>query len=152
MYNEFHLDNNITYSIDMIRLKTYISYFDFSTLEFRFDTCWSNFVNKKYFSSKYSDFKYNYVIEVGEGVSFWFGFYHNSEKVNTSNENVYNLTIEFNPNKVKHNKILSYLLNLSSNWYLKSFDLALDLRINILDIIGYDKGRKKELKVISARF
>lgn len=41
MYNKFIEDNNMTYSVDMLRLKTYITYSIFTEIEFRFDTVWN---------------------------------------------------------------------------------------------------------------
>lgn len=66
---------NVTYSIDMLRLKTYISYSDFSEIEFRFKTCWSCFVKNSYTSARLEQFFYNYNIEIEEGQSFWFRLY-----------------------------------------------------------------------------
>lgn len=148
MYYESIVKNNITYSVDMLRLKTYLSYTKFSELEFRFKTIWSSFVKKFYTSSGISSFFYNYNIEVGEGQSFYFGFLHNTEKRSNSDNSEYNFTIEFNPNKLKDNKILLYLLNISCDWFIKSCDLAFDLPVNILNII-YDKGRKRNVHIFS---
>ena len=148
MYFESIVKNNITYSVDMLRLKTYLSYTKFTEIEFRFKSIWSSFVKKFYTSSGISSFFYNYNIEVGEGQSFYFGFLHNTEKRDSNNDNEYNFTIEFNPNKLKDNNILMYLLNLSGNWFIKSCDLAFDLPVNILNII-YDKGRKRNIHIFS---
>lgn len=137
-------DNNITYSIDMIRLKTYITYSVFTEIEFRFKTCWKDFIKRYYTSPRQKEFFYNYVIEI-EDNSFWFGFCHNNERRSFFEESEYNFTIEFNPNKLKDNKIIEYLLNLSGDWYIKSFDLAMDLKINILDIITDTSGRRRDL-------
>lgn len=144
-------DNNIIYSVDMIRLKTYISYSLFSEVEFRFDTCWAEYVEKQWTSGRAFNFFYNYNIKIEDGISFYFGFLHNSEKRSDNDSLKYNFTIEFNPNKVQDNKILLYLLDLSGEWYIKSLDLACDLKINILDII-YDKGLKRSVKSISNGF
>lgn len=135
--------NNITYSIDKIRLKTFLTYSVFSEIEFRFKTVWKDFIKKQYTTPQQQQFFYNYVIEVGEGQSFWFGFCHNTERRSFYEEAEYNFTIEFNPNKLKDNKIIEYLLRLSGKWYIKSFDLAMDLKINILDIITDISGRKE---------
>ena len=144
--------DNITYSIDMIRLKTYISYSKFSEIEFRFATCWKNYVKKNFSSSQIKNFFYNYVIEIEEGKSFWFGFLHNSEKRQGDIKNrfgkivedTYNFTIEFNPNKIKDFFLIDYLLNLSDEWYIVSYDLALDLKVNILDLIWDMSGKHLE--------
>lgn len=153
LYNEKKQEhNNITYSIDMIRLKTYISYSKFSEIEFRFATCWKNFVKKNFSSAQIKNFFYNYVIEIEEGKSFWFGFLHNSENrqnnIRDINGNIidaiYNFTIEFNPNKIKKNDIISYLLSISDEWYIKSYDLALDIKVSILDLIWDLSGKHLE--------
>lgn len=153
LYNkEKQFFDNITYSIDMIRLKSYISYSKFSEVEFRFNTCWKKFLKKNFSSSQLQNFFYNYVIEIEEGVSFWFGFLHNSEKrqVNIKDKynkvinDTYNFTIEFNPNKLKKNDIIDYLLSISDDWYIKSFDLALDIKVSILDLIWDMSGKRIE--------
>ena len=143
--------NNITYSVDKIRLKTYISYSLFSEIEFRFDTCWAEYVEMKWTSSRAFNFFYNYNIKIEDGVSFSFHFLHNTEKRGESDRTEYNLTVEFNPNKLKLNKILLYLLDLSGEWYIKRLDMACDLKVSILDII-YDKGLKRKVDMISNGF
>lgn len=135
MYINELSNNNITYSIDMIRLKTFLTYSVFTEIEFRFKTCWKDFVKRYYTTPQHKQFFYNYQIEVGEGQSFWFGFCHNTERRSFDENASYNFTIEFNPNKLKDNKIIMYLLNLSGKWFLRSYDLAMDLKVNILDII-----------------
>ena len=110
MYFESVVDNNLTYSIDMLRLTTLMSYSKFSEIEFRFETVWQEYIKKKYNSSRFVDFQYNYNIEIEEGISFWFGFLHNSEKRSESDTVLYNFTVEFNPNKLKMNKVLLYIL------------------------------------------
>lgn len=144
-------DNNIIYSVDKIRLKTYISYSLFTEIEFRFDTFWSEYVERKWTSGRAFNFFYNYSIKVDEDVSFYFGFLHNTEKRELNESLKYNLTVEFNPNKVQDNKILLYILDLSGEWYLKRLDMACDLKVNILDII-YDKGLKRSIMTISNGF
>lgn len=141
MYADFNIveNNNIVYTVDMLRLKTKITYSDFSKIEFKLKTVYNNFVKDMYISSSISNFKYNYVIEFKECCSFWLGFLHNSEKINNNNsmlnENTkYNFTIEFNPNKVPINSLLLYILHISNDWVLKSLDIAIDFRINIMDL------------------
>lgn len=151
MYLATEESNNITYSVDMLRLKTYISYSTFTEIEFRFKNCWSNYVRKFYTSSRAFSFFYNYEIEIEEGRSFYFGFLHNTEKRSENERDVYNFTIEFNPNKLKENKIILYLLDISSEWFIKSLDVACDLKVNILDII-YDKGMKRNVHTFSKGF
>lgn len=147
MYNKSIEFNNIIYSVDMLRLKTCLSFTTFSELEFRLKTVWKEYVKKFYTSPKITNFFYNYSIEVEEGVSFWFGFLHNNEKRDDRNE-FYNFTVEFNPNKLKDNKILMYILGLSGSWYIKSLDLAMDLKISILDL-NVDFSGRQEMKIFS---
>lgn len=147
MYNMKVENNNIIYSLDMLRLKTYMSFTTFSELEFRLKTVWKDYIKKDYTSSKIINFFYNYVIEIGENTTFWFGFLHNTEKREERNE-FYNFTIEFNPNKIKDNKILMYILGLSGSWYIKSYDLAMDLKININDL-NLDFSGRQEMKIFS---
>ncbi len=144
-FNELR-NNNITYSVDKIRLKTYITYSVFNKIEYRFQTIWSRYVKKTYNSFNCQSFKYNYNIRITEGQSFYFGFMHNMEKVVPNEFSKYNFTIEFNPNKLKNNKIISYLLSISNNWFIKSFDLAMDLPVNILNII-FDKKCKRNATI-----
>lgn len=148
MYNQKEVNGNMTYSIDMIRLKTYITYSTFSEIEFRFETVWKEYIKKKYTTGRAKEFFYNYNIEIEEGKSFWFGFLHNSEKRSQYDKAEYNFTIEFNPNKLKDNNIIFYLLSLSGEWYIKSYDLAVDINVNILEII-VDKSGKQKMKIFA---
>lgn len=159
MYADYNLltYDNINYTVDMLRLKTALSYSDFSKLEFKLKTIYKDKIKKEYISNAISDFKYNYNIEIGEGQSYWFGFIHNSEIINKnksiSNPNTtFNFTIEFNPNKIDIKGILKQILNLSSNWIIKSLDIAMDLKINILDLCGLDKERKKDFRMFTQGF
>ena len=146
-YQKIESFNNLTYSIDMLRLKTYITYSKFTELEFYFDIAGQDLISKKYTSSRAKDFFYNYVIEIGEGKSFYIGFLHNTER-RVPNDNVlYNFTIEFNPNKIKNHKIIHRILSMSNDWYLKSFDLAVDIKVNILDII-VDQRFKEDFAIL----
>lgn len=159
-YNCHLIDNNITYSIDMLRLKTYISFETYSKIEFFIEAYFKDKIKKFWISDKKACFHYNYNIEIEEGKCFYFGFHHNSESLNNSEyskfENnhfvdLYNFTIEFNPNKLKKDNLLMYLLSLSGEWYIKSYDLALDLKVNILDLI-YDISGKAVEKVFSSGY
>lgn len=136
-------NNNIIYSVDMIRLKTYLTYSVFTEIEFRFKTCWQNYVKRFWTTPQLQQFFYNYNIEIEEGGSFWFGFCHNTERRSFHETAQYNFTIEFNPNKLRDNKIIAYLLSLSGKWFLKSYDLAMDLKINILDLIVDMSGKRR---------
>lgn len=141
--------NNMTYSVDKIRLKTYISYFQFTELEFFIKTVHKDKIKKMWVSDKISCFHYNYNIEIEKGKSYSFHFMHNQETVKYHNNKAeYNFTIEFNPNKLRDEELLCYILNSFGNWFLRSFDLAIDIPINILDII-IDKGKKRKYHIIS---
>lgn len=154
-YNYCSLDN-ITYTVDMIRLHCDITYETFNLLETRLRTIYNDQIKNFYISTGISDFKYNYNIEIKEGKSFWFGFIHNSELVNKKgslqNDNTkYNFTLEFNPNKLELRGILLYIIRMlyTNNCSIKSVDLAMDIPFNILDIGGFDKGRKKDFRMFS---
>jgi len=141
MYAEFNKVefDNIIYTVDMLRLKCKMTYSDFSKIEFKLKTVYHKFIKDMYVSTAITNFKYNYVVELKEGISFWFGFLHNSETINNKNsiqneKANYNFTIEFNPNKVPINSLILYILSFSSDWILKSFDIAMDFKINILDL------------------
>lgn len=149
--------NNCIYSIDMIRLSCKISVDYFSK---KIDSRLSILNNiEKWQSSKIGEFKHNYKI-VDNDNSFWLGFISNSElycgEGGVGNpKKKYNLTIEFNPNKLRDMKLLTYLLSLSFEdnlqcpimWHLVSCDFAFDIETNILNICGFDKGRKRALKI-----
>ena len=145
LYNIAIEKNNIIYSIDMLRLKCYINYNVYNELDFYIRTYYNYKIKRFWISDRPQCYKYNYNIEVVEGKSFWFGFCHNSEeKLPERLEPQYMFTIEFNPNKFKDDKLLMYILNLSGKWYILKYDLAIDLHVNILDII-FDKSRKEKI-------
>lgn len=139
--------NNIIYSVDKIRLKTFLTYAVFSEIEFRFKTVWKEYIKKYYTTPQLKQFFYNYQVDVGDNNSFWFGFCHNTERRSFYEEAEYNFSIEFNPNKIKDNKILMYLLNLSGKWFIRSLDLAMDVKINILDIITDISSKGKRFTI-----
>lgn len=150
IYNTKIEDKNMIYSIDKIRLKTYITYQDFKNLESYIKIYYGRYIKKFWLSDKKSSFHYNYNIEIEEGKSFIFQFMHNSESINFDKiEKEYNFTIEFNPNKLRDSFLILYILNISSFWYLRSFDLAIDLPINILDIL-FEKNKKRTYKIFSS--
>ncbi len=145
LYNVCFNHNNIIYSLDMFRVKTYITYSKFSDIQFMIDTVYKDKVNRFWISDRKQNFHYNYSIEVGEGKSIYFGFMHNTENPRFNKEDTtYNFTIEFNPNKLKDNSLLMYLLNISGDWYIRSYDMAFDIPINILDLITDMSGRNFE--------
>lgn len=138
-------NNNIIYSIDKIRLKTFITYSKFSNIEFLIDTSYKDKVKKFWLAERIECFHYNYSIDVEEGKNVYIGFMHNTEKAKYNKEEaVYNLTLEFNPNKIKDNSFLMYLLGISGDWYLIRYDMAFDVPISILDLITDMSGRNFE--------
>lgn len=150
IYNTKIEDNNMVYSIDNIRLKTYITYQDFKDLESFFKIYYNDNIKKFWLSDLKSCFHYNYNIEIEKGKSFIFQYMHNNESICYDKiEKKYNFTIEFNPNKLKDNFLIMHILNSFSNWYIRSFDLAIDIPINILDIL-FDKKTKRSYKIFSS--
>ena len=150
IYNTKVENNNMIYSVDKIRLKTYINYQQFKDLESYIRTYFNDNIKKFWLSDKKNSFHYNYNIEVGENKSFIFQFMHNMETINYDYiRKEYNFTIEFNPNKLKDNFLIIHILTSFSNWLLRSFDLAIDVPINILDII-IDKKTKRSFKMFSS--
>lgn len=145
-------ENNLTYSCDMLRLRTDFTLSQFSKLELRFKTCWKNLVKKCWNAFGIAEFRENYNIEVEGCQSFWFGFWHNSDSRSQNENSKYNFTIEFNPNKLKDNKIVKYILSLSREWRLRRFDFAVDIPISILDICGLDKKRYKDIRTFNAGY
>lgn len=136
--------NNMIYSIDKIRLKTYINFHQFKNLETYINIYFKKNIKNFWLSDKKGAFHYNYNIEIEEGKSFIFQFIHNNESINYDNaDKVYNFTIEFNPNKLRDNFLLIHILNSFYNWLLRGFDLAIDIPINILDLIIDKNGKRK---------
>ena len=140
--------NNMIYSIDMLRLKTDMTYNDFRELEFLINTFYKDNIKKFWTSDRVQCFHYNYVLSFNDN-SFWFGFLHNSEELCASRDDItYNFTIEFNPNKLRNNFLIDKILTKFGNWHLKSYDLAIDIPINILDIV-YDIQSKRKVHTFS---
>lgn len=153
IYNRKIEFNNMIYSIDMIRLKTFITYEVYNSIDFYFRTYFKDKIKRFWISDRVQCFKYNWNIEIEEGKSFWFGFCHNTEqKLSERFEPTYNFTIEFNPNKLRGDKLIMYLLGISGIWYLVRYDLAIDLRVNILDLILDKSGKKRKVVCYSNGF
>lgn len=131
----------------MLRLKTYINYDIWNNLVFYLQTYHNEKIEQYWISDRISQFKYNYKIEIEEGRGFYIGFHHNNDNAE-GKAGLHNLTIEFNPNKVKDNYILNYVLGLSGDWVIRAYDLAVDIKVNILDLI-IDKGRKRKMQIYS---
>lgn len=138
--------NDYSYCVDMLRLRCNV------TVEV-FERCVASklFIYKdkieSWDSTRICDFCHNYNYN-DEDCSFWFGFISNKEKSLSSGSSLQNehkqfkLTVEFNPNKVKDNKLLLHILKCSTNWYVKSVDFAVDIKTNILNVVGFDKSQK----------
>lgn len=139
-------ENNYSYCVDMLRLRCNVTVEDFE-----------KFIGSRLFlytdnletwdSTRICDFFHNYNYS-DEDCSFWFGFISNKEKSLSNGGSLYNnnkrfnLTVEFNPNKVKNNKLLLSILKVTTDWTLKSVDFAVDIKTNILNVVGYDKSQK----------
>lgn len=156
LYADYNLlsNDNINYTVDMLRLRTDITYSKFTELEFKIKAIFKEKIKNEYVSNDISSFKYNYNIEIGEGQSYWFGFIHNSEVINkgkslSNPDTKFNFTVEFNPNKIPISGLIKHILNLSSSWIIKSLDIAMDLKINIMDLCGLDKERKKDFRMFT---
>lgn len=136
------------YCVDMLRLRCNINV-----------ECFERNVASKLFlyndnvehwtSTRICEFYNNYNYSDSD-CSFWFGFISNKEKSlsgsSLQNESKkFNLTVEFNPNKVKNNKLLLHILKCSDDWVVKIVDFAFDIKTNILNITGFDKCQKKRL-------
>ena len=148
IYNQKVEFDNMTYSIDKIRLKTYITYIKFKELEFFINSFYKDNIKKFWISDRRMCFHYNYAIDF-ESCSFYFAFMHNNEGINYNRDALeYNFTIEFNPNKVRGNSLVLHILDSFSYWFLKSFDLAVDIPINVLDLV-FDTVRRRKLQTIS---
>lgn len=154
MYNNLKIyhkkveSNNMIYSIDKIRLKTYITYSEFSEVEFLINSSYKDKVKRFWVSDRVMCFHYNYALDF-ESFGCYIAFMHNNEGVNYNrNDLKYNFTLEFNPNKVKENDFILHILNKFGNWLLRAFDLAVDIPINILDLI-FDIGKRRKVQTIS---
>ena len=127
---------DLNYSIDMVRLKVEIPAKAFEVLvKGQFD--YEPGVKYKMMTS-ISSYRHNFYIEdydvFGCKCSFWLGATHNSRKQSDHTD----VVIEYNPNKCVESPILNYLLDniFKNNKYVevKSFDLAIDIPCNILDL------------------
>lgn len=143
-----------SYCVDMLRLRCSITVDTFERVIDSRLFIYGDLI-ERWTSTRIKDFYYNYTYSnEEENCSFWFGFISNREKILSSgsslqNENKqFNLTVEFNPNKVKDNKLLLHILSCSSDWIVKSVDFAVDVKTNILNVIGFDKSQKNCLHTI----
>lgn len=137
--------NGLNYCVDMLRLSCQITVDFFETKIASRKVVYKDFLSE-WTSTRLTDFYHNFNYS-DDDCSFWFGFISNKEKScerkSLSNpKTTFNLTIEFNPNKVKNNSLLLHILSLSNAWVVKSCDFAIDVCTNIVNICGFDKGRK----------
>ena len=127
---------DISYSIDKVRLKVEMSVEVFELVikkQFDYEP------NIKYkMMTSISSYRHNFYIDdydvFGVKCSFWLAATHNSRKHSDHTD----VVLEYNPNKCVGSPILNYLLDniFKDNKYVevKSFDLAIDIPCNILDI------------------
>lgn len=148
IYNKFVEDNNMVYSIDNMRLKTYITYPRFKELEVFVNSVYKENISRFWISDKPQCFHYNYAMEFSS-CSFYFAYMHNGEGVNFNRDDIeYNFTIDFNPNKVRDNPLVSIILDRFCNWYLKSLDFAVDIPVSVLDLL-IDILRRRKIQTVS---
>lgn len=88
----------------------------------------------------FGGFKYNYAIHLTEDATIYLAYMSNQElncegKSISSELTKWNLTIEFNPNKVKDNIFLLNILKHNWGWVIKSVDLACDIPYKMQDIL-----------------
>lgn len=147
--------NGYSYCVDMLRLKCNLTSSEFDKKVVKFFPVFAKNI-EKWDSTRINEFYHNFNYS-DDDCSFWFGFISNKEMSVSSgslyNENrSFNLTVEFNPNKVKNNKLLLHILNCSTSWIVKSVDFAVDVKTNILNVCGFDKGQKKCLQTYDCGF
>ena len=147
-YDTFIKDGSLTYSVDMVRLSTKITFFEWTRLQALLDVVKDS---KKYSQNKVGTYKYNYVMSDFFGSTYWIGYYPFTPKDCNPNSKK-TLTIEFNPNKVDYdssfNNILFGLLQ-RYDFKLVRFDLAIDIPRNILDFGLLYKNKKRIFKCFS---
>lgn len=147
-YDTFIKDNGLFYSIDMVRLSTKISLFEWSRLEALLDIVKGS---KKYSQRKVGTYLYNYILSDFFDNTYWIGYYPFTPKECDPNSKK-TLTIEFNPNKVAYDSIFNNILfGLLQRYDFKliKFDLAIDIPRNILDFGLLYKNRKRIFKCFS---
>ena len=135
---------DIKYSVDMVRLMVRLRPGEFQTI---FDYQARMPDMSFYMSNRAKDYHYNVVVKKND-YSYWMGYRHNSGKDN------YDFVLEYNPNKVRNDILVDFILN---NYFNKftcydiryspkvcSVDIAVDfVGVNILNciLIKQAKGR-----------
>lgn len=138
---------DVKYSVDMIRLKVKVPHIYFE----HYNKMYLSLDPRVNYYEKFSfkDYRHNWHIQeqspFGEEYSYWLGYKHNSEGVNTSSY----LVIEFNPNKCSMYGLLDSILKTFYKFdfvTVISLDIAMDFEVNINKLI-IDKYRKQVYKL-----
>ena len=134
---------DIKYSVDMVRLLVKLRPGEFQTI-FDYQARMPDI--SYYMSNWVKDYHYNIVVKK-EKYSYWMGYKHNGNLDNCD------FVLEYNPNKVRNDILVDYVLN---NYFNKvtcydirysprvcSVDIAVDIPINILNCLVFKqtKGR-----------
>lgn len=131
------------YSVDMVRLLVKLRPGEFQTI---FDYQSKMPGMSFYMSNRAKDYHYNITVKTKE-YGYWMGYKHNSNLDNCD------FVLEYNPNKVRNDLLIDFILN---NYFNKvtcydirysprvcSVDIAVDIPINILNCLVFKqtKGR-----------
>lgn len=131
------------YSVDMVRLLVKLRPGEYQTI---FDYQSKMPGMSFYMSNRAKDYHYNITVKTEE-YGYWMGYKHNSSQDNND------FVLEYNPNKVRNDLLIDYILN---NYFNKvtcydirysprvcSVDIAVDIPINILNCLVFKqtKGR-----------
>ena len=134
---------DIKYSVDMVRLMVKLRPGEFQTI-FDYQTRMPGI--SYYVSNRAKDYHYNITVKTTD-YSYWMGYKHNSGNDNKD------FVIEYNPNKVKNDILVNYILSeYFSKFTMKdicysprvcSVDIAVDIDCNILNCLVFKqtKGR-----------
>ena len=127
---------DISYSVDMVRLKADVPVKAFESMILR---AFEREPNIKYsMKTSITAYRHNFFIEgydlFGSKCSYWIGASHNSRKQSDHTD----VVLEYNPNKCTGEPVLDYVLDriYKNNKYVevKSLDVAIDIPCNILDL------------------
>jgi hypothetical protein len=134
---------DIKYSVDMVRLMVRLRPGEYQTIfDYQSKIPGMSF----YMSNRAKDYHYNITVKNKE-YGYWMGYKHNSSCDNND------FVLEYNPNKVRNDILVDYILN---NYFNKvtcydiryspkvcSVDIAVDIPINILNCLVFKqtKGR-----------
>lgn len=137
--------NNYIYAVDMLRVSCDITNQIFedkilSHLRPYMHNDKDNFPRlESYQGFGFSGFKYTYVLRLSPDVSFYIGFMSNQELINENKSlrnpfTKFNLTLEFNPNKVLDYSLLINILKHNWGWKILSVDLCCDIPFKANDV------------------